>query len=145
MAGFFKKTKKIPESVNEIKSMLRDTNLVIAGALGFETNMTSDGNAAQVAEAIKADFFINITNVKGVYTKHPKLKGAKFIPEISYKDFLKKAKKIKYKAGQHFVLDTPAAEIIKKAKIKTYIVGKDINNLKKILQNKDFIGTKIVD
>ena len=129
--------------MKEVKNRLRITNVVVSGALGAEPNMTSDGNAAQVAEMIKADFFVNITNVKGLYTKHPKLRGAKFIPEISYSDFLKKAKKIKYKAGQHFVLDKPAAEIIKKAEIRTYIVGKDLKNLKRVLNGKSFVGTVI--
>lgn len=143
VASFFQKTKKVPESIEEIKRRLKKFNVVVSGALGVQTNMTSDGNAAQVAEAINADFFVNITNVKGLYTKHPKLKGAKFIPEISYSEFLERANKIKYKAGQHFVLDKPAARIIKKAKIKTYIVSKNINNLKKVLNEKKFTGTLI--
>jgi uridylate kinase len=143
VSGFFKKTGKIPESLKEVISKLKKTNLVITGALGYQPNMTSDGNAAEIAEAIKADFFINITNVKGLYTKDPKLKGAKFIPKISYNDFFKMANKIKYKAGQHFVLDKPAAIIIKRAKIKTYIISKDTNNLENLLKGKSFIGTII--
>jgi len=104
-------------------------------------NMTSDGNAAEIAELIKADFFINITNVKGFYTSNPKTnKTAKFIPQISFEDFMKIVNKIKYKAGQHFVLDQSAAKIINRAKIKTYIVNKE---LKKCLNGKSFEGTII--
>ncbi|MFH1376719.1 MAG: hypothetical protein ABIH25_03720 [Candidatus Woesearchaeota archaeon] len=105
--------------------------------------MTSDGNAAQIAEAIKADIFINITNVQGLYNKNPKIRGAKLITEISYTDFSKMVNKIKYKAGQHFVLDKPAADIIKKAKIKTVIINKDLKNLKNVLKEKNFVGTLI--
>ncbi|MBU1117340.1 MAG: UMP kinase [Bacteroidetes bacterium] len=143
VSGFFKETKKIPENIKEIKNKLKKSNLVISGALGVQPNMTSDGNAAQIAEAIKADIFINITNVQGLYNKNPKIRGAKLITEISYTDFSKMVNKIKYKAGQHFVLDKPAADIIKKAKIKTVIINKDLKNLKNVLKEKNFVGTLI--
>ena len=53
------------------------------------------------------------------------------------------AKKIKYHAGQHFILDQKAAIVINKNKIKTYIIGKDIKNLSNLLNKKKFIGTTI--
>ncbi len=141
--GIFGKTDKIPESLNEVKNALKRRNVVICGALGLQPETTSDGNAAEVAEMIKADFFINITNVKGLYNKHPKSKNAKFIPEITFNDFWKRVKKIKFKAGQHFVLDKTASKIIKRSKIKTYIVNNNIKNLRNLLYGKRFIGTTI--
>ena len=53
------------------------------------------------------------------------------------------AKKIKFEAGQHFVLDQFAANLIFKKKIKTVIISSDLTNLKKVLQDKKFIGTII--
>ena len=58
-------------------------------------------------------------------------------------DFYRMANKIKFKAGQHFVLDQTASKIIKQNKIKTYIVNKDLKNLKKVLKEKNFNGTVI--
>ena len=127
----------------EVKRSLKRKNIVICGALGFQPESTSDGNAAEVAKKIKADFFVNITNIKGLYNKHPKLKGAKFIPSITFEDFWNRAKKIKFKAGQHFVLDKLAAKIIRRAKIKTYIVSNNIKNLENLLYGKKFVGTVI--
>ncbi|MBT4334696.1 UMP kinase [archaeon] len=144
VAGVFGKIKDIPQELVEVKNALRKDNLVICGALGMQPNMTSDGNAAEIAELIKADIFINITNVKGLYTSNPKTnKTAKFIPEISFEDFMKIVSKIKYSAGQHFVLDQSAAKIINRAKIKTYIVDKELKNIKKCLNGKSFEGTVI--
>lgn len=143
VASYFKKIKKIPDSLAEVKKALKKSNVVICGALGFQPGMTSDANAAQVAQAIKADFFVNITNVKGLYTKDPKkFKDAKFIPKISYDNFLKIASKINYKAGQHFILDQVAAKIIKKAKIKTICLT-GLKNLENCLKGKKFVGTVI--
>ena len=70
-------------------------------------------------------------------------KKAKFIERISWKRFYKIANKTKFKAGQHFVLDQKASKIIKKYKIKTYIIGENVNNITGILNDKSFEGTLI--
>jgi uridylate kinase len=144
VAGIFGKKLDIPEKLSEVRKDLRKSNLVICGALGMKANSTTDGNAAEIAKFIKADYFINITNIKGLYDKNPgKFKNAKFIPNISFKDFLNIVNKIKFKAGQHFILDQFAAKLISKKKIRTFIVGPNLSNLKKVLLNKKFVGTII--
>ena len=143
VSGVFNTRHKIPESLNEVRNLIRKENLVICGSLGMQKNMTTDGNAAEVAEIIKADYLLNITNILGLYDRHPKYKNAKFIPFISYNKFNKMISKIKFKAGQHFVLDQSAAKIISRSKIKTIIVGSDIKNIKRVLNNKNYVGTLI--
>ncbi len=133
----------VPDSLNEVNKIFKRNNLIVCGALGYRENMTSDGTAADAARYLEADLLINMTNVKGLYDKDPrKFKNAKFIPNISFKDFLKMVNKIKYQPGQHFVLDQSGAKIITKYKIKTVIL-KGNNNLKNLLENKKFYGTII--
>ncbi|MEK6886468.1 MAG: UMP kinase [Nanoarchaeota archaeon] len=133
----------IPNSLNEVKQVLTKKNVAVIGALGYQPNMTSDGDAAQVAVYLKAEMFINVTDVDGLFTKNPKEhKDARFIPEISFSNFWNIASKIKFKAGQHFVLDQSGAKIIKQHKIKTVIV-KGMDNLEKVILNKKFKGTII--
>ncbi|MBI2499711.1 UMP kinase [Candidatus Woesearchaeota archaeon] len=132
----------LAKSLKEVKNLLNKKNIVIVGGLRYKSNNTSDGTAATIASILKCDF-INMTNVKGLYSKNPKLKGAKFIPKITFDDFYKIANKIKYKAGQHFVLDQSAAKIIKENKIKTYIISGDLKNLEKLLKEKKFMGTVV--
>ena len=123
----------IPHDMNQIKNLLRTNNVVFCGALRYADKETSDSTAAKLARFFKTEF-INLTNVSGLYTSNPLTnKDAKFIPEISWKNFHKKAEKIKYKPGQHFVLDQDASEIIMNNKIKTYILGKDLKNLDNLL------------
>mgnify|MGYP001586571056 FL=1 len=43
----------------------------------------------------------------------------------------------------NFVLDPLAAKTVIKYKIKTYIIGPDLKNLKKLLEGKNFVGTVI--
>ncbi|HME86815.1 MAG TPA: UMP kinase [Candidatus Nanoarchaeia archaeon] len=133
----------MPDSMPELKHELKKRNVVIVGALGFQPNMTSDGDAAQIAHAVNADMFINLTDVDGLFDKNPKThKDAKFIPEISFETFWGIASKIKFKAGQHFVLDQAGAKIIKQHKIKTIIL-KGLKNLENSILGRSFKGTII--
>tara|TARA_Y100000310_G_scaffold340831_1_gene437946 strand:+ start:1457 stop:2152 length:696 start_codon:yes stop_codon:yes gene_type:complete len=133
----------LPNDMKDIKNLLRKNKFVFCGALRYAPDQTSDSTSAQLARYFKTDF-INLTNVRGLYEKNPKkFRSAKFIPEINHKDFLKLAKKIEFEPGQHFVLDQKAAKIIKKYNITTYILGDDIKQLDKVLNQKHFIGTII--
>ena len=133
----------LPRNMKEVKNNLHKNNLVICGALRYTSKSTSDSTAAKLAHYLKSEF-INMTNIKGLYSDNPLTnKKAKFIPYESWREFEKRALAIKYSSGQHFVLDQGAAVIIRKCKIKTYIIGKDLSNIKKILENKKFTGTLI--
>lgn len=134
--------KGIPHDMKEVKGMLTKNNIVFCGALRYANKQTSDSTSAKLANYFHCDF-VNMTNVKGLFDKNPKkFKSARFIPEISHNDFLKMARKIEFKPGQHFVLDQTAAKIIKKYDIRTYIIG-DNKNLHNLLNNRHFIGTRI--
>lgn len=133
----------IPHDMTQVKNLLKKNNIVFCGALRYADKETSDSTAAKLANFFGADF-INLTNVQGLYTSNPIThKDAKFIPAISWNDFHKRANQIKFKPGQHFVLDQDAAGIIKEHKTKTYILGKNLSNLDNLLSGKKFTGTII--
>ncbi|OIO81057.1 hypothetical protein AUJ84_01805 [Candidatus Pacearchaeota archaeon CG1_02_32_132] len=145
MTQFFGKeaNETLPKDMKEVRSNLKQNKVVFCGALRYADNETSDGTAAKLAHFLKADF-VNLSNVSGLYSANPKThKNAKFIPKITWDDFEKRALKIKYKPGQHFVLDQKAAVIIKEHKIKTYLIGPDMSNMLKILKSDSFHGTLI--
>lgn len=145
VASYLKHFHLIPDSLQEVKKVLNKKGLVVCGALGFEPDMTSDGDAANIARYLKAHSFINLTNVDGLYTANPKKSAfARRIPTISFHGFKEKVDKIKFKAGQHFVLDQFAANVICKEKIETAIInGKRFKEVIKFLDGKKFIGTVI--
>jgi len=134
---------KLPLNMKEVANNINKNKIVVCGALRFTKNATSDTTAAKLAGYLKTPF-INMTNVKGLYTSDPrKNKNAKFIPRISWKAFEKEALKLKMTPGQHFVLDQKAATYIKKHKTKTYIIDSSLKNLENLLKSKKFIGTII--
>lgn len=133
----------IPHKIKEIKRYLKNQDVVFCGALEYKPEQTSDSTSAEIARKFKT-MFINMTNVDGLFDKNPlKHKNAKFIPKISWRDFDKKANEMKFKPGQHFVLDQTASKIIMKNKITTYILGKNLKNLDNLLKGKKFNGTAI--
>jgi uridylate kinase len=145
MSYFFElnSEKGIPKKMREIKRYLKKQDFVFCGALESRPNQTSDSTASLIAKKFGSEF-INVTNVDGLFDKNPKkYKSAKFIKEISWKDFFKMANSIKFSPGQHFVLDQSAAEIILAEKIKTYIVGNNLSNLDNLLLGRKFRGTVI--
>jgi len=145
MARFFgsEANEELPLNMVKVKNLLKGNRVVFAGALRWRAKNTSDGTAAKIAGFLDCPF-INLTNVKGLYSSNPKTnKKAKFISKISWKDFLKIASKVKYKAGQHFVLDLVAAKEIERKGIVTYIVG-SLGSLDSVLLgNKRIVGTVI--
>jgi uridylate kinase len=135
----------IPHTMKILKKYVKKQDVIFCGALEYKPNQTSDSTAAQIAKKFRT-IFINLTNVPGLHDKNPiEHKDAKFIPKISWKDFDKMASKIKFKPGQHFVLDQGASKIIMKNRITTYILGKNTNHLDNFLKNKRFKGTIIGD
>lgn len=135
--------KGMPSDMTEVKNMLRIYDFVFCGALRYAKAETTDATSAKLANFFKTEF-VNMTNVAGLYTSNPKKnKNAKFISEITWKKFNDMANKIKFKPGQHFVLDQSAARLIKKNKTPTYIIGTDLKQLSKLLKNKKFKGTTI--
>jgi len=145
MNYFFKIDPKhgIPHTHKTLRKYVAEQNVTFCGALEYKPKQTSDSTSAEIAKEFKSSF-INITNIQGLYNKNPKEhKDAKFIPEITWKEFDKLANKSKFKPGQHFVLDQTASKTILRNKITTYITGKDLKQLDNLLNNRKFKGTTI--
>jgi len=146
LARFFGKSanEELPLNMGKVKNLLRKNQVVFCGALRYQKKNTSDGTAARLAAYLKCPF-INLTDIKGLYSANPKTnKNAKFIKRITWEEFNKIANKIKYTAGQHFVLDQSAAKTIKEKKIVTYIVG-SLDSVDKILKGKKNFGGTIIE
>jgi uridylate kinase len=137
--------KEIPHTTQTLENWIKKQDIIFCGALEYKPNQTSDSTSAVLAKYFNSKF-INISNTKGLYDKNPKeYKEAKFISKITWEKFNKMAQKIKFKPGQHFVLDQKAAKIIEKEKISTYLIDANTKTLQNILDDKNFLGTIIED
>jgi len=125
--------------IYDLNDVKEDTEGVVGG---IEPGRSTDANAALCAEKIKADLFIKLTDVDGIYDKDPKkYKEAKRISRIKFSEIDKYM--IKGKPASYGVLDSLALKVIRRARIKTIVInGNNPNNILRVLKG-DKIGTLI--
>ncbi len=125
--------------IYDLNEVRKNTEGVVGG---IEPGRSTDANAALCAEKIKADLFIKLTDVDGIYDKDPKkYKEAKRISRIKFSEIDKYT--IKGKPASYGVLDSLALKVIKRAMIKTIVInGNNPDNILRVMKG-DKIGTLI--
>jgi uridylate kinase len=134
--------KQIPCTTDDAKKI--DGSIVIMG--GTTAGHSTDMVAAELAEKTQADRLIIATNVDGIYDKDPnKFNDAKQLKTVKIEDLVKKYGTKWETAGSNVVVDGPALEIIRRAKIHTLVVnGTKLDQLEKAVNNESFNGTTII-
>ena len=132
---------EIPNSTDEAIKI--DKPIIVMG--GTTPGHSTDMVGAELAEKVSALKFIIATNVDGVYDKDPnKYSNAKQLKEISIEKLVNDYGTEWSVAGKNVVIDGPALQIIKRAKISTFVLnGKKLEELDKVINNQLFNGTKI--
>jgi uridylate kinase len=116
---------------------------ILVGA-GWEPGWSSDYDTVELAKVYGAKTIINLSNIDYAYTKDPrKFKDAKKIESISWTDF-QKIVGTKWDPGLSAPFDPIASNIAAKADLRVIIAnGKNLPNLKNILNGNQFKGTVI--
>ena len=131
-----------PTTLQEIKHAVDDGLIVITG--GLHPGQSTNGTAALIAEKIRAELFLNATDVDGVYDMDPnKYKRAKKFKRIELKNLKNILVHEDSIAGGYDLMDIVALKIIERSKIKTRILKADIKIIEKAIKGLD-VGTKIV-
>lgn len=112
---------------------------------GTTPGHSTDAVAALFAEYMKADLFINASDVDGVYDKDPgKHKDAKRFDKLSVEHLVDMIKNKSVGAGRYELIDILAVKVIQRSRIKTiFLSGRDLENMKKAIEGKKFTGTTI--
>lgn len=131
----------IPTTTDDAKTI--DNPIIIMG--GTTPGHSTDMVGAELAEKVHAHRFVIATNVDGVYDKDPnKYTDANQLPEISIDALVETYGTAWTVAGSNIVIDGPALQIIKQAKIPTVVVnGKRLDQLERAITGKPFDGTNI--
>ena len=113
-------------------------------AAGWRPGWSTDFVATILAERLGANTIVNLTNTKYVYDKDPnKYPSARPIKYISWPDF-RKIVGSKWDPGLNAPFDPVAAKNAEALGLRVIIAdGKNLKNLKNILEDKKFIGTTI--
>ena len=130
-----------PTTLQETKHAVDSGLIVVTG--GLHPGQSTNGTAALIAEKIKAEQFLNATDVDGVYDMDPnKYKKAKKFKKIELRNLKKMLVHEDSVAGGYDLMDIVALKIIERSKIKTRIIKADIKTIEKAIKNKD-VGTEI--
>lgn len=135
---------KVPVSISyDPEERLSGKRPIIVSA-GWKPGGSTDRVAAVFAKTYKCKSVINLTNVDYVYDKDPrKFKSAKRLESISWKAY-RKLVGSEWSPGANYAFDPIAAKVAEKEKLQVYIAsGRDLKNVKAIIDHKKFKGTVI--
>ncbi|MGV7225543.1 MAG: UMP kinase [Nitrosopumilus sp.] len=131
-----------PTTLQEVRHAVDDGLIVVAG--GLHPGQSTNGTAALIAEKVKAEQFLNATDVDGVYDMDPnKYKKAKKFKQIEMKNLKNMLVHEDSVAGGYDLMDIVALKIIERSKIKTRILKADPKIIEKAIKGGD-VGTQII-
>ncbi|MDH3855643.1 MAG: UMP kinase [Nitrosopumilus sp.] len=131
-----------PTTLQEVRHAIDDGLIVVTG--GLYPGQSTNGTAALIAEKVKAEQFLNATDVDGVYDMDPnKFKQAKKFKSIEMKNLKSMLVHEDSVAGGYDLMDIVALKIIERSKIQTTILKADPKIIEKAIKG-DNVGTKII-
>jgi len=131
-----------PTTLQQVKHAVDDGLIVVAG--GLHPGQSTNGTAALIAEKIKAEQFLNATDVDGVYDMDPnKFKKAKKFKSIELKNLKNILVHEDSVAGGYDLMDIVALKIIERSKIKTRIIKSEPKIIEKAIKGAN-VGTEII-
>jgi len=132
----------VAESFKEAAGAMDSGKIALMG--GTIPGITTDTDAALLAEGIGAKRIVNLSNVDGIYTGDPKKdKDARKLKRMSFGQLIQLASQYdERKAGTRFIFDVIACKLIARSGIETHFVyGKSIAEVQSAVEGKRHSGT----
>ena len=141
---------QVPTSIEDLSKALLFKKIIIMG--GLQPGQSTTSVAIEVAEFIKANEIIILTDVDGLYDKDPnEFKDAKLLPHVNYTQLedliVKTFGNNQAAAGEYRIFDTVSLQLLKRSNIPLYLMnGRDLNQFRKLYYGqKPTIGTRITN
>lgn len=132
----------IPSNLEEISIACQSGKIIVSG--GLHPGQSTNATAALICEKIKADRFLNATDVDGIYDSDPKKNAkAKMFKEITIKKCLDLLNNESTEAGNYDLMDIVAMKVIERSKIPTYVIKSDPKVIRNLIMKNRQTGTKI--
>lgn len=132
----------IPSNLEEISIACQSGKIIVSG--GLHPGQSTNATAALICEKIKADRFLNATDVDGIYDSDPKKNAkAKMFEEITIKKCLDLLNNESTQAGNYELMDIVAMKVIERSKIPTYVIKSDPKVIRNLIMKNSQTGTKI--
>jgi len=140
----------VPKTMEELSLALLFGKIIVMG--GLQPGQSTTSVALEVAEFIKAEELVILTDVEGIYDKDPKkFNDAKLLKSLTYSDLqeiiINSSGDKQAAAGEYRIFDAVSLQILKRSKIKIIVMsGKDLKEFEKYWKGeKDITCTVISD
>ncbi|MFX1398972.1 MAG: UMP kinase [Promethearchaeota archaeon] len=137
-----------PKSMEEFSIAQLAKKTIVMG--GLQPGQSTTSVAVEVAEYIKADKMIILTDVDGIYDKDPrKNKDARMFKHLTYDELqdiiIESSGESQAAAGEYRIFDAVSLQLLKRSKMKTFIMsGQDLKLFRElIIEKKKVPGTSI--
>lgn len=132
-----------PRIIANYEKKIRELRQPVVIAAGWKPGFSTDYCAVILGRDYNANIIINMSNIATVYDKDPnKFSDAKPLHNLTWEEF-EKLVGSKWSPGSNLPFDPMATKLSKELKMHVYVVGKSLDNLDKILEGRDFLGTVI--
>jgi uridylate kinase len=138
----------VPESFEELSKAIITSKIVVIG--GLQPGQSTTSVAIQVAEFLKAERLIILTDVDGIYDKDPKMyDDAQLLRELNYdslqKIILEMSEDTQAAAGEYRIFDAVSLQILKRSNVVVSVIsGSNLDQFKKLWNNEKVnVGTTI--
>lgn len=132
----------IPSNLEEISIACQSGKIIVSG--GLHPGQSTNATAALICEKIKADRFLNATDVDGIYNSDPKKNTkAKMFKEITIKKCLDLLNTESTQAGNYDLMDIVAMKVVERSKIPTWVIKSDPKVIRNLIMKNSQTGTKI--
>ena len=129
--------------VKAIDAISPTKRIIVMG--GLHPGQSTNAVGALVSEKLRAEAFINATDVDGVYSKDPrKHYDAKRLDVVTPRALSKILERESMQAGGYDLMDPVALKLIQRSKIQTWITKCDATNLRDFIAGKKKKGTRII-
>lgn len=115
-------------------------------ASGWRPGFSTDNDAVLLAQKFGAQTVVNLSNIDKVYTADPRVSAnARPLDYISWKDFRRMIGD-KWEPGKNAPFDPVASQKAEELNLHViFAAGRDMDNIRAILEDRDFVGTRIGD
>ncbi len=132
-----------PRIINNYEKKIEDLKEPLVVAAGWKPGCSTDFDAVTLAHDYGANTVINMSNITTVFDSDPKQNpDARPIHQMKWEEFEKLVGTV-WKPGSNLPFDPMATKLAKDLGLKVFVIGKDLDNLMKILDGNDFLGTVI--
>lgn len=131
-----------PKTIDELRKAFQVDKIVVMG--GLQPGQSTNAVGILASEAVRAELFINATNVNGVHARDPKKDPkAKKLDVITTQELLTLTSHERLEAGGYTLFDPVAIRIVERSGITTRIVdGRKPTNIERAIRG-EAVGTLI--